>query len=100
MKRVIAFSVHGPFLSTRHLGMNVRKDILNALKDEPPVTLDFAGVEGMSQSFADECIGKLAAELGKAKFKKNLRFKSVSPEVRPLLRHATIQRLREVQLAV
>jgi hypothetical protein len=90
---VVSFASHGPFLGTRHLGEGVRKEILQALDvGSPVVILDFSNVEGMSQSFADECIGKLLVQIGKSKFRGNIRFKAASSSITPVLKLVISQR--------
>ena len=52
----------GPFLATRPRGERVRGEIsekLASLSAGETLALDFAGVEGITSSFADECIAKL-----------------------------------------
>lgn len=50
------------FLATRDRGRRVREDIEQKLASVPAgeaLSLDFAGVEGITVSFGDECIAKL-----------------------------------------
>ncbi|TAK33856.1 MAG: DUF4325 domain-containing protein [Chloroflexota bacterium] len=56
------FSEKGTFFSTRQRGDEVRGDIearLQGLEPNEPLILDFAGVEMISFSFADEVVGRL-----------------------------------------
>lgn len=52
----------GPFLATRPRGERVRGEItekLASLGAGETLAVDFAGVEGITSSFADECVAKL-----------------------------------------
>lgn len=46
-------------LGTRQLGEKVRSQLLELIKDNDKVVLDFSGVNVVSNSFADECLAKL-----------------------------------------
>ena len=85
---------HGPFLGTRLLGEIVRKEILEACRANQQVVIDFAGVDTLSPSFADECFGVLLDELGIETFKEKLRFKGTTSEINSLLRLVTSRRAK------
>jgi hypothetical protein len=90
---------HGTFLGTRFLGAAVRKEILDACSSSQSVIVDFAGVEKLSHSFADECIGALLDELGIPVFRGKVRFKGASDEIALLLRLVTSRHAKKVQIA-
>ncbi|GAB2889966.1 hypothetical protein GCM10027074_67840 [Streptomyces deserti] len=53
---------HGPFLATRAVGDEARRTLEEQLRAAAPVamlTIDFGGVEAMTNSFVDEFLGKL-----------------------------------------
>lgn len=55
----------GTFLATRPRGERVRGEItekLRSLSAGETLALDFTGVEGLTSSFADECVAKLLLE--------------------------------------
>jgi hypothetical protein len=51
----------GPVLAGRGLAAALRARVEASLKSEGSVVIDFAGVESMSPSFADELFAKLPA---------------------------------------
>ncbi len=57
--RLIEF---GRSFATRGRGEELRKELIARVEDEDVAILDFSGVTNVSYSFADEFVGKLAAE--------------------------------------
>lgn len=56
------FSNFGENLGTRMLGEKVRHELMpliNGINGKEKVVLDFSGVNVVSNSFADECLGKI-----------------------------------------
>lgn len=49
----------GSSLGTRELGANIRSEVEVALSEGIKISFDFDGVKSISNSFADECFGKL-----------------------------------------
>lgn len=82
----------GDFLGTRFLGEEARRQINIALSGEPPVLLDFAGVSGVSHSFADEAIGVLAEEVGLDVLRTNVRFLNLNEEIKAVVRFVVAER--------
>jgi hypothetical protein len=84
----------GPFLHTRFEAASVREKLVDAWLAGDRLTLDFNKVEMMSSSFADECFGKLAQELGIAsnELYKHFDFKNVSPIIRTRIDKAFLDR--------
>lgn len=57
---ILQMKEHGKFLGSRALGERVRTQVLGLLRSAPDrVVLDFVGVQGMTQAFADELFRKL-----------------------------------------
>lgn len=56
---------HGPVLSGRTAAMALRKELEQELAEGGVAVLDFAGVEAISPSFADEVFGRFVARAGK-----------------------------------
>lgn len=73
----------GP-LGTRASGAEARTMLLSELSRFGRVEVNL-GFGTITPSFADECIGILAAQLGREQFKERVSIKNVSPQVRPLL---------------
>ncbi|MBR1804154.1 MAG: STAS-like domain-containing protein [Muribaculaceae bacterium] len=60
MKTVfLKFNKFGTNLGTRQLGAQAREELVSLLNTSNKVVLDFEGVNVVSNSFADECLGKL-----------------------------------------
>jgi hypothetical protein len=55
----IMFSHIGKQLVTRRAGSAVRNTIIEGIENNENIIFDFAGVEIVSNSFADECFAKL-----------------------------------------
>lgn len=69
----------------RHLGSRpVAAQIRQKIMAFDHVVLDFAGVEVISHSFADELVGKLAGIYGKDLFKSKIKLKNVPEESRAI----------------
>lgn len=69
MTELVSFDVekhgHASFLATRGKGREIREELEDQIAREHPdeVVIDFAGVEAMTISFADEFVGRLYAAL-------------------------------------
>jgi len=83
----------GKFLGSRLLGAEIRQEIESALDAGQNVVVDCDGVKMMSHSFADESIGKLAADIGLEVFRHQIRRRNVGPEVAPILRYVIGSRI-------
>lgn len=65
MSATIRLAADGrPLAGTREYGSAVRARLEEALRTADAVTLDLAGVEDMTPSFADECFGRLSEQMG------------------------------------
>jgi hypothetical protein len=85
----------GGFL-TRRQGEEVRAYLVNLNRDLPPgerLVIDFAGVEVMTPSFADECFGKLAESIGGLNFRERVKLTGADPIIRTLLNSVLAERL-------
>ncbi len=78
-------------LSTRPVGAKARESILNFLKRYDEVEIDFH-YNSLTPSFADECIGRLAATIGLDEFKKRIKLKNIDESTRPLVKHVVLKR--------
>lgn len=81
-------------LTTRHKGASAREQILEDIDKHGSIELDFKE-SPISPSFADECIGKLAKQLGLEKFKASVRMTNVSESSQTLIKHVISKRLNE-----
>jgi len=64
MKTTIRVSdvLHTGAITGRHSGRVIRESVVAALASSPVVAVDFAGVELLTQSAADEFIGRLVRQ--------------------------------------
>lgn len=85
----------GVSLGTRERGALVRQAVERALAGQPeaPVTIDLGGVERISPSFADECFGKLALDLGSDQTSRRLRFANADRNIAEMVLYAIRNRL-------
>ncbi|MGD9152762.1 MAG: DUF4325 domain-containing protein [Gammaproteobacteria bacterium] len=82
----IKLKKHFPEFISRKLGMEAREFLINELKNHKRLEVDLSNCL-VTPSFADECIGILAAQIGLENFNKNLAFKGVKPEIKSLFIH-------------
>lgn len=87
------FRDFGENLGTRILGERVRKQLVPLLNEYDKVTLDFEGVDVVSNSFADECIAKLLLTMSLDELKRKTTFVSVNDFARKNIAVALARRL-------
>lgn len=78
-------------LTTRPVGAAARSQIIGLLQEHESVEIDFHN-KSLTPSFADECIGQLAAQIGLADFKSRVRMVNLSEASRPLVKHVILTR--------
>ncbi len=78
MTTVFKFSEFGENLGTRILGERARDQLLPLIQGYDKVVLDFSGVNVVSNSFADECLGKLLLTMSLDDLKSKTTFVSVN----------------------
>ncbi len=83
--KVIKFGEIGTSLGTRNLGAKIRQDILSGLEKSDKVIFDFNGVEVVTNSFADECFGKLRQQISTDVFMAKLSFINVNDFIQRVL---------------
>ncbi len=84
--------------STRPVGAQAREHLLLALETFEAIEIDFLD-KPLTPSFADECIGRLAASIGLSEFKKRVKLKHVNESTRPLIKHVVLTRCGEMARA-
>lgn len=70
---------------TRQLARMHRNRIENLLATQESVLVELGELELMTPSFADECFGVLAERLGRDEFRRRIRLKGATAEVKHLL---------------
>ncbi|WP_093390005.1 STAS-like domain-containing protein [Rugamonas rubra] len=86
-------------MTTRPVGALARTRILSFLRDYESIDIDF-GNRSITPSFADECIGQLAAKLGLSGFKNRVRLSNLSDSSKPLVKHVILTRCNELRQAI
>jgi hypothetical protein len=85
--------------ATRAAGRQARRAIESALAQARMVRVDLAELR-VTPSFADECFGLLARELGRQGFKERVKLVNVSSTCRPLIKHVVLHRTQAESAAV
>ena len=96
---VFRFSDYGKTLGTRSLGAQVREDLLKVLAKGETVGLDFAGVELVSNGFADECFGKLLLNMTLEELQQKTRFINLTGLSKVSVSAALRRRYNSIQLS-
>lgn len=89
----IKFCEFNSSLGTRRLGNSIRQSIITNMGNEEKIIFDFENVELISNSFADECFGKLIDEFGLQHVKGKTTFVNTNGLVSLVLRKAISDRL-------
>ena len=93
------FSEHGNLLGTRLLGKKIREEILQEIEFNNKVVFDFEGVEIISNSFADECFGKLLLTHDLNTIKLFTTFTNVNKTIVGVVKYAIKQREAQIEAA-
>lgn len=80
----LLLSEHGRLLVTRDQGEPIREKLMRLLDEHERVTVDLDGVEAYTPSFMDEVLGKCLEAIGPDEFRRRVRPRASSPEVRKL----------------
>ena len=91
---IIKFNTINSSLGTRSLGREIREHtIISFSTTAERIIFDFEGVEVISNSFADECFGKLIQTFGLDFTKNRTTFKNTNSNVAMVLKKAMSDRL-------
>lgn len=85
---VIYMKKFGKILISRSLGFAARHIILDLLRRDQRISFDMSGVNNVSDSFADECFGKLLTEISIDEFKGKTSFINSKPIVHQVVTSA------------
>lgn len=85
-------------LGTRQLGERVRSLLLELIKENDKVVLDFTGVNVVSNSFADECLAKLLFTMSLEELKQRTTFRGLNEFARKNIAIAFRRRLNAMNL--
>ncbi|PAF27416.1 hypothetical protein CHH61_03600 [Shouchella clausii] len=94
MKLEIKLSDLGRSLMSRDIGEKAREQLLGVMEETRKITISFEGVFMISNSFADECLGKLIKTIGLQRFKECFEVSGlVDTSIELILKRAIKQRL-------
>lgn len=83
-------------VGTRQSGEKIRNELINIYKQlNKTITLDFANINIISSSFADELIGKLVTEFGFYGFNNIFKLKNMNADVQSIVQRSVAQRMME-----
>lgn len=91
-QKTIILRNFGESIGTRVLGEKIRQGVISDLSSGIKVTFDLSGVEVLSNSFADECFGKLLAFFPLSFIKEHTHFANTNDFVRMVILKAIQQR--------
>ena len=83
-------------VGTRKSGEKIRNELINIYKQSGNnITLDFAKINIISSSFADELMGKLVTEFGFYGFNNIFKLKNMNSNVQSIVQRSVAQRMME-----
>ena len=83
-------------VGTRKSGEKIRNELINVYKQSGNnITLDFANINIISSSFADELMGKLVTEFGFYGFNNIFKLKNMNSNVQSIVQRSVAQRMME-----
>lgn len=85
----------GKILGLRETGSKLRKELEEALKKDEFVLIDFADVDTISSSFADEFIAKAFINIGKDKFSEFVCIKNANDFIKVIINSSLSERLKQ-----
>jgi hypothetical protein len=85
MTNTIKFGEIGGSLGTRNLGAKIRATILKKIETNEMVYLDFNEVNVVTNSFANECFGKLLDSMSLNEFKTKIAFLNANDFVQKVI---------------
>lgn len=89
----IQFKHIGLHLGTRVHGVEIRSEIVEAMKQSDKIIFDFEGVETVSNSFADECFAKLTLFFSIEEIKAKTTFVNAIPFIKAVIANSFNERL-------
>lgn len=83
-------------VGTRKSGEKIRNELINIYKQSNKnISLDFANINVISSSFADELIGKLVTEFGFYGFNNIFKLKNMNSNMQSIVQRSVAQRMME-----
>lgn len=78
---------YGLNITTQELGGKIYNDIINILKEEDQVLLNFNDVMTMTTFCAKQIFGQLFNELGQEEFNKKIKFEDLNEDLQAIIIH-------------
>lgn len=86
----------GNLFGTRKLGEKIRDELFElAVSTEEEIEIDFKDIKMISQSFADECFGKLVIKLGYNEFNEKFLFINMNKKIESIINLVVANRFNE-----
>lgn len=85
MVNTIKFGEIGTSLGTRNLGAKIRLSIIEKIETNEMVYLDFNDVDVVTNSFANECFGKLLESMSLNEFRTKIAFLNANDFVQTVI---------------
>jgi anti-anti-sigma regulatory factor len=82
----------GTVLTERDLGKEIRTHFLDSLSLDSAIIVDFANVEMIDSSFADELFAKLIVEVGASKVRTKVKLVNTPPVIKIIINEAIFTR--------
>ncbi|PAF27434.1 hypothetical protein CHH61_03295 [Shouchella clausii] len=88
----VSMAQWGTVLTERDLGKEIRTHFLDSLSLDSTIVVDFANVEMINSSFADELFAKLIVEVGASKVRAKVKLVNTSPVIKIIINEAIFTR--------
>lgn len=97
MEQVLKLSEKGSILGLRELAKELSSQVKTAIDDNTSIILDFANVESVSSSFADELVAKVLIEVGIENFFKCVKIRNANDFIKTIINSSINDRLQETE---
>lgn len=97
MEQVLKLSENGSILGLRELAKELSSQVKTAVDNNTSIILDFANVESVSSSFADELVAKVLIEVGIENFLKCVKIRNANDFIKTIINSSINDRLHETE---
>lgn len=95
MEQILKLNENGSILGLRELAKGLSFQLRDAISKRTPIILDFADVETVSSSFADELIAKVFVDVGGDVFLRHVKIRNANDFVKTIINSSINERLQE-----
>lgn len=95
MEQVLKLSENGSILGLRELAKELSSQVKTAVDNNTSIILDFANVESVSSSFADELVAKVLVEVGIESFLKCVKIRNANDFIKTIINSSINDRLND-----